>query len=315
MLLGGASHVLLASEPPAKVRKVSPAAEQENENFMHVLMGAIQEDSFGAIELLLTMKEKAFDYCTADSNGRTALMYAAMLGREDVCQLLIKKGVDILAKDSNGRTALMYAAISGRKDLYQLLKDNGADTTVQDRDNHMTAAEYAALKAKEVTEEYQRNGETPLMLAIKTESLEAIAFLIENGADIYAQDRTGKTPLIHAVISERSDVCELLRQKDSELKWRQDSNGSTIGWFREWGSDINVQDNVGRTALIYAVISGRSDVCRMLLKTGANILTEDSTGMTAQDHARENGLTKLDTLLSYGINLEVMAQADMLKII
>jgi 26S proteasome non-ATPase regulatory subunit 10 len=50
-------------------------------------------------------------------------------------------------------------------------------------------------------------GCTPLHRAASTGNAELCEFLIEEGAEVDAVDKTGQTPLMHAVICENKGVC------------------------------------------------------------------------------------------------------------
>ena len=72
-----------------------------------------------------------------DNKGRTALMWAASHGNEQIVRFLLEHGADVNAADANGDTALIYAADRGNTGLVQLLKDKGATRT----DIHIIAKE------------------------------------------------------------------------------------------------------------------------------------------------------------------------------
>lgn len=51
----------------------------------------------------------------ADGEGHNGLMFAAQEGRDDIVRLLLNNKADIKRADQQGRTALMWAAIHGRE--------------------------------------------------------------------------------------------------------------------------------------------------------------------------------------------------------
>ena len=53
-----------------------------------------------------------------------------------ICKLLLDKGADINAKDSEGMTALMYAASSGQTNMVEFFLDKGADINAKDKAGH-----------------------------------------------------------------------------------------------------------------------------------------------------------------------------------
>jgi ankyrin repeat protein len=57
-----------------------------------------------------------------DSDGWTALMYAARDGRPAIAQLLLTAGADVKVKNSQDKTALTLAMERSRSDIIELLK-------------------------------------------------------------------------------------------------------------------------------------------------------------------------------------------------
>ena len=59
---------------------------------------------------------------TRDNEGRTALMYAASNGTDDVVTLLLEAGADTSAVDKYGRTALSIAEAQGWRTIASALR-------------------------------------------------------------------------------------------------------------------------------------------------------------------------------------------------
>lgn len=64
-----------------------------------------------------------------DYYGNTALMKAAEHGEAETVKLLIAAGADVNAKTDDGRTALWFAGVMGRNDIYDILKTAGTEDT------------------------------------------------------------------------------------------------------------------------------------------------------------------------------------------
>ena len=67
-----------------------------------------------------------------NSQGFTALHYAASYGYKEIAELLIARKSDVNAKTGTGDTPLHYAAAYGFKDIAELLLSNGADINARD---------------------------------------------------------------------------------------------------------------------------------------------------------------------------------------
>jgi len=90
---------------------------------------------------------------------------------------------------------------------------------------------------------------------------------IKNGADVNAQDKDGKTPLMAAVLNPNAGVIDTLLKA---------------------GANINAQQNDGGTALMYAAISNPPEMIATLLNAGTDAKAKDREGKTALDHAKDN---------------------------
>ncbi|MDR2977965.1 MAG: ankyrin repeat domain-containing protein [Rickettsiales bacterium] len=89
------------------------------------------------------------DINAKDSQGRTALHYAAYFNDTDMVELLLRAGADIDAQDNLGRTALHYAAYFNHTDMVELLLDAKAKTNIKDNNGENPSS---LTENKEITD-------------------------------------------------------------------------------------------------------------------------------------------------------------------
>jgi hypothetical protein len=119
-----------------------------------------------------------------DESGWTALMIAAEMCRVESVKLLLQAGAQVWAHDQNGDTPLI-GAVSGFCYWKEAKKA---------RENIIRALVAAGSNPNEIN----NSGETPLMAAADSGSLDAARVLLTIGADIHQRDKSGKTVVEHA---------------------------------------------------------------------------------------------------------------------
>ncbi len=142
-------------------------------------------------------------------------------------------------------------------------------------------------------------GRTPIHLAVENnsaESVKVLAKLVNAGADINAQDKSGKTALHLAAKKGSADAVNTLVRVGAKTN-PQDKDGKTplqltldtgnctpevaMTLLNNGGQELlEKQDNAGRAVLHSAVENGRVDVVELLLKNGANPDQRDKEGKT-----------------------------------
>lgn len=95
------------------------------QNLLHIASKGPNNEAL--IQLFL---DKGFDINSTSYWSESPLIHAVMKGRKSNVEILLKNGADTEQADSNGRTALWYAAFHKSVHLVQLLLDNGASTKV-----------------------------------------------------------------------------------------------------------------------------------------------------------------------------------------
>ncbi|MCP5259658.1 ankyrin repeat domain-containing protein [Ottowia sp.] len=145
---------------------------------------ALQEGSLDAAKAILAAPRLNPNALTP--TDESPLMMAALKGQVDIARALIAKGG---AVNKSGWTPLHYAATGGNTDMIRLLLDHRA--TVE------------ALSPNETT---------PLMMAARYGSVEAVQMLLRAGADPRRRNGLGMDALDFAVSGERPDAIELLTQ-------------------------------------------------------------------------------------------------------
>lgn len=239
------------------------------------LFYAIYCENTDAIKVLV---ENGGKVNISTSGGYTPLMMATYNNLEDIT-ILEEAGADTNAVDSYGWNLLHYAAYSGNTEMYDHFVELGVDESALNANgynmahvallgNEMGMVSYLEEKGILLSANTVTNGDTLLHIAGGTE---AVSYVFDNfDVDVNAVNGVGETAL--------SYNCEI---------W--DIDGITMAL--EAGTDPNIQDNKGRTVLMYA--SGNDDadaILLLLLEYGADTSITDNEGYTAYDFAENMGL-------------------------
>jgi ankyrin repeat protein len=131
-----------------------------------------------------------------------------------------KKKLKLNLRDNLGNTPLFTGIVEGRYDHVKILLDikdvnvnirNEKDLNIfhvacqYGRDNIIELL-YSNIKTKDLFEEKNKIGQTPLHIASKSNSLSCLLKLLQLGANINTQDNNGNTPL-HLAIEKKNLSC------------------------------------------------------------------------------------------------------------
>ena len=234
------------------------------------LADAVQHGDKQAVQSLL--KARA-DVNAPQSDGATALHWAAYLDDAETTALLIRAGANVDSPNNYGVTPLALAATSGNAAIISLLLKGGADPN-----------------------RTVRAGETPLMLAARTDRADALKALLEAGAKVDAKETwNGQTALMWAAAAGRGPVVQALIDRGADVHARSNAGTTPLVFavrrgdmaavraLLAAGANVNERRPDGATPLLVAVINGHADLVDVLLDKGADPNVEGgSTELTVQ---------------------------------
>lgn len=136
---------------------------------------------------------------------------------------LLTKGAKVDATDSEGYTALIYAAAYGYQDIMKLLIDKGAEVKKLRNEvnpmfaavnNNNTTSIEMLIKAGADINCLDSEGYTPLMFAAQEGYLASVEYLISQGAKIDLENNDGHTALSIAAQNNFNDIVEFIIQNN-----------------------------------------------------------------------------------------------------
>lgn len=304
----------------------------EGDTALHI---AARQNHIEQVRLLLEM---GIAINTSNFKGDTALHIAARQNHVEQVQLFIEYGACIGLKEGQGKTAISQAAREGSVETVQLLTDELPDK--EDARWWVNATRF--MRAIDLSDEVLvqqlldddglqgRNGghsliseKTLQMKAIHSAAFrgneEIVTMLLDKGADIDIRDSEGRTPLLTAIINQRSAVVKLLLDHGANTEVEDHSRERALDYtacrreaielvrlLLEGGADIEAKDPFGRRALHGAASFGGSEMTQFLLERGATINAEDCDGRIALHDGANRPFNRrtVQILLEKGADIE-----------
>lgn len=187
---------------------------------------AAYQDDVAALERLLTANVQLLDQ--GDTNGATALHYAARSGKIAATHFLLKAGANMEAENSDKHTPLFCALHNGEAGTSKLLLDRGAKVTGIDKygANALSQALRGAKdlvpllveKGANINHRHGERGFTLLHAAVagNQPELPTLELLVRAGVDLHAVDSNGDTALHTAGAKGHLEVAKLLIEKGAD---------------------------------------------------------------------------------------------------
>lgn len=262
--------------------KTNAKAKKENEE---KLTEAIATGNVKQVKDLVTDKHTSLE---ANQEGVTPLDLAIMNQDYKIASVLLEHGADVSSRSDNPLFVTLVFSI-GDPDDKEALKE--AYTMF-----------LAAIKNhKDKLDNTNSSGNTALHIAALRGVTDIVDLLMKEGLDPGQPNLEGETPAYIASQEGHAEIITLLEKKDPELLRVKDEEGNTIitaavinmradllDRLVEIMPDlINEQNNLGKTALIYASEYGEIDLVKSLLKAGADPSIKDKENKNAAIWAKE----------------------------
>lgn len=278
-------------------------------------------------------------------NERAPLHEAAEKGQMYVARFLLGNGAKVNLKAKYDYTPLHLAAENGHKAMVELLLENGADTDAKlnigdvKKGDRFTPLHLATTKGfGSVVEvlvthgakinEPDKDGNTPLHIAVGNEDVGLVKLLVDRKADLNAKAdrtpinrsidikltpftlaaRTGNVPILKILLNAGAKVDEGRNGWSALLRAVAEGKLAAVDFLLENQANPNVRTTDGQTPLMYVPTP---NIAEKLLTAGADVNAVTDTGRSALLKAVENnGRELVSTLLHFKADPNLRAGED-----
>jgi ankyrin repeat protein len=262
---------------------------QTQESSLHM---AVIYDHTSTVKLLIERGASTECRCVGEE---TPLISGSRKGCRSIGNLL-DAGADVNACDEGGCNALHWACFKGHEFAVKQLLASGAQSR-KGMDDRLPLHDAAIGVGSELILQLllqhfpesvnvkDTNGSTALHTAAFKGNLPLVNLLLENGADMEAENNLGEIPLDHAVYNGSEPIVQLLLQQNPHTIKARANDGKTLLHYAARGGHLSIiklllmtepnlldaEDSTGRTALFRAVFTGRKEIVEFLLQHGCQL--------------------------------------------
>ncbi|KAK3742095.1 hypothetical protein QZH41_017551, partial [Actinostola sp. cb2023] len=240
----------------------------------------------GQVDIVEMLIDQGAAVTLTNALQRLPIHLASLFGHCDVIKCLLDKGSPIDPRDSSSLTPLHNAVMAGRLGAAELLIKHGADTSLR-------------------TESLQ----TCIHIAVQNKKLDMLELLVDAvGIEILEiGDKNLRVPLHNCAYSGQIKLLEFLlskkRKKDIGKACPKDIFEKTPLHMAAENGDIDCvkalaeanplnisdTDDTNTTPLHEAAKKGHRNVCKYLMRLGADVTSKDSNRWTPLHHAASSG--------------------------
>ena len=280
-------------------------------------------EGISAIEKALNKNEVYYDILIneytvnlRDDNGETIIHYFVKAKNEKALSYALKKEIDVDVSDNNNNTPLSIALSDPTDVINARMANDLLIAGAREIGGKTSYFEDAVLSRNySLTME---DGQTPLHIAISRKHNGIVKFLLDNEADLEAQDLNGSTPLHEACrygnVEAVRDLLEAranVNSQDSLCKTPllliipEQARLEIYKLLIEYKADVNHKDMYGDTILhTAAMINMNTDILEILFEAGADVNIRNKKGNTALATSIEHNLkNQLEFFVNHGADI------------
>jgi ankyrin repeat protein len=261
-------------------------------------------------------------------NGKTPLFLAVEEDRANHIPVLLSWNSDVFAADYNGLTPFENALLEHPSLVLSLINTE----TVHQSDRQGNTMLHIAIRARGSTNiinyildknvpvnARNREGDTSLLMAVRMNDERSGNLLLNRGADIFAPNARGETPLYLTFpeSSGNSDELRLWMFNRTTLSARDGLGNTALHYAAQWqydrwiqlmvqlGANTEAANAIGETPLFVAVKHDSPTTIRALVYSNARLDSRDSLGNTVLHAAvRWNSVRAAETLVYLGLDID-----------
>lgn len=280
-----------------------------NERLRPLVLRAAEHGN--ADELRILIQQGKQDKTLNDSLLRWALQKAAERGQKGTVDLLLLENVDWDSSGSGDKAlSPLYRAVQrGHKDIVKTLLERGANLEAVDK-----------------------HGRSVIHAAAWWNRADILRMLISHGANVNSRDHESKR-VLHGLASDKScrwgpEIIDILLATPIDLEYPDDLKRTALHWAAVSGkenltrqlllrkifprADVHATTDRGKTALHLAAQQGHAGVVDILLDAGADPMARSDGGWTALHNAAHKGHAEvIEVLVLRGCNVNVCTSAGM----
>jgi ankyrin repeat protein len=301
------------------------ARDEHGESPLHILISLNRRP-----EVIATLLEGGADVSIRNIEGKTALYLAVQDNRIDSIGALLQYNSDIFAADNDGVTPFALALRENSPVLPALITEETALRSDSQGNTllHIAVAARAEtailgliLDHKALVNARNKTGDTALHFAVRDDLQDTGELLIERGADIFANNANGESPL-YLSFPEKIPPGKPRQWmiNPTTILARDGAGDSILHYAAQWkldahipmivskGINPNVPNAMGEPPLFMAVKADSRNTVLALLAAGAHIDARDSQGNNSLHAAvRWNAVNAAQTLISKAANVNAHA--------
>jgi ankyrin repeat protein len=275
------------------------------------------------LDVIQTLLGGGSDVHIRNIDGQTPLYLAIQNERDQIIPVLLTYGSEVFAADNSGITPFDIAVKKNGR-LFDMMV---TPETVNQRDSEGNSLLHAAVKNRASSRQIglildnralvdarNRDGDTSLHIAVRTDQRQSGEFLLSRGANIYAINAAGQSPL-YIALSPDTGIREWMINSTT-INSRDGLGNNMLHYASQWNFDaaipvilrygvsIEDQNATGETPLFMAVKSNSPSTIGVLINNRANLNARDGQGNSVLHAAvRWNAVNSASSLISLGIDI------------